>query len=88
MYERWIEWLDTRDWLALISEWGLRALGALLLLYIGIRLARKFSRLAENALLRAEVDVTAAMFLRKLVYVGLLVVVVLAVLQVLSLIHI
>lgn len=82
MYERWIEWLDKRDWLALISEWGLRALGALLLLYIGIRLARKFSRLAENALLRAEVDVTAAMFLRKLVYVGLLVVVVLAVLQV------
>lgn len=82
MYERWIEWLDKRDWLALISAWGLRALGALLLLYIGIRLARKFSRLAENALLRAEVDVTAAMFLRKLVYVGLLVVVVLAVLQV------
>lgn len=82
MYERWIEWLDKRDWLALISEWGVRALGALLLLYIGIRLARKFSRLAENALLRAEVDVTAAMFLRKLVYVGLLVVVVLAVLQV------
>lgn len=82
MVERWIEWLDKRDWLALISEWGLRALGALLLLYIGIRLARKFSRLAENALLRAEVDVTAAMFLRKLVYVGLLVVVVLAVLQV------
>ena len=82
MVERWIEWLDKRDWLALISEWGLRALGALLLLYIGIRLARKFSRLAENALLRAEIDVTAAMFLRKLVYVGLLVVVVLAVLQV------
>ncbi len=82
MYERWIEWLDKRDWLALISEWGLRALGALLLLYIGIRLAQKVSRLAENALLRAEIDVTAAMFLRKLVYVGLLVVVVLAVLQV------
>lgn len=82
MYERWIEWLDKRDWLALISEWGLRALGALLLLYVGIRLARKVSRLAENALLRAEIDVTAAMFLRKLVYVGLLVVLVLAVLQV------
>ncbi len=82
MYERWMEWLDKRDWLALISDWGLRALGALLLLYVGIRLARKVSRLAENALLRAEVDVTAAMFLRKLVYVGLLVVVVLAVLQV------
>lgn len=82
MYERWMEWLSNRDWLAVISDWGLRALGALLLLYVGIRLARKFSRLAENALLRAEMDVTAAMFLRKLVYVGLLVVVVLAVLQV------
>jgi len=82
MFDRWIDWLNHRDWPALLSEWGLRAVGALVLLYLGVRLSRKFSRIAETALLRAGIDATAAMFLRKLVYVGLFVVVVLAVLQV------
>jgi small conductance mechanosensitive channel len=82
MLDRWIDWLDHRDWPAVLSEWGLRALAALVLLYIGTRLARHIARLAETALRRAGIDATAAMFLRKLVYVGLLVVVILAVLQV------
>lgn len=82
MYERWIDWLNHRDWPALLSEWGLRVLAGLFLLYLGVRLSRKLSRVSETALLRAGVDATAAMFLRKLVYVGLLVVAVLAVLQV------
>lgn len=82
MYERWIEWLNQRNWPALLSEWGLRVLAGLFLLYLGVHLSRKLSKLAEAALLRAGVDTTAAMFLRKLIYVGLLVVAVLAVLQV------
>ena len=82
MYERWIDWLNHRDWPALLSEWGLRVLAGLFLLYLGVRLSRKLSRVSETALMRAGVDATAAMFLRKLVYVGLLVVAVLAVLQV------
>lgn len=82
MYAQWIEWLNERDWPALLSEWGLRALAGLLLLYLGMKLSRKISRLSENALQRAGMDATASMFLRKLVYIGLLVIVVLAVLQV------
>ena len=82
MYERWIDWLNERDWPGLLSEWGIRVLAGLLLLYLGALLSRKLSRLAGAALLRAGVDPTAAMFLRKLVYVGLQVVAILAVLQV------
>jgi small conductance mechanosensitive channel len=81
MYAQWTEWLNERDWPALLSEWGLRALAGLFLLYLGMKLSRRLSRLSENALQRAGIDPTASMFLRKLVYIGLLVVVILAVLQ-------
>lgn len=82
MLERWLDWLNQRDWPALTSEWGLRLLAGLALLYIGAKLSRRISRASELALHRAGVDITAATFLRKLVYVGLMVVVILAVLQI------
>jgi small conductance mechanosensitive channel len=81
MHARWTEWLNRFDWPALLSEWGLRALAGLFLLYLGTRLSRRLSRFSESALQRAGMDPTASMFLRKLVYIGLLVVVILAVLQ-------
>ncbi len=56
---------------------GLRLAGALLILVIGMKVARWISGLAERALTRAEVEATAVLFLRKLAYVILLVVLIL-----------
>lgn len=61
---------------------GLKIAGALLILVIGIRVAKWIAGLTERALTRAEVESTAVMFLRKVAYVILLVVLILAVLQV------
>ncbi len=70
------------DWHAVLVLWGTRLVGALVVLVVGLRLARWISRLSDVALTRAEVEVTAVQFLRKTVYVLLMVVVLLAVLQV------
>lgn len=77
-----MEWLGQRDWPALASEWGVRVFGALALLYIGTKLSRRIASTSGLALQRAGVDTTAATFLRKIVYVALMVVLILAVLQV------
>lgn len=61
---------------------GLRiAIGALAL-YIGFQLAKWAAQLTSKAMTRAKLEPTAALFLRKVVYVVLLAVVVLGVLQV------
>lgn len=61
---------------------GLRLAGVLLILLIGVRVARWLARLVEQALTRANVEITTAMFLRKIAYVVLLVVMILSALQV------
>ncbi len=70
------------------SEWGrwglavlLKVVAALLALLVGLRVAGWLSGLSERALTRAAVEPTAVIFLRKVVYVALLVVVLLAILQ-------
>ena len=70
--------LQQIDWAQIALTW----LGALLLFAIGLRIARWVSGIAEKALTRAQVEITAVLFLRKVAYVILLVVLVLAVLQV------
>ncbi len=70
------------DWDAMLLLWGTRLGGAILVLLVGMRIARWISTLAGSALARAEVEVTAVQFLRKSAHVLLLVVVFLAVLQV------
>ena len=72
--------LQQIDWAQIALTW----LGALLLFAIGLRIARWVSGLAERALTRAQVETTAALFLRKVAYVILLVVLILAVLQVIG----
>ena len=72
------------DWSRFLTDWGLRLLAALVLLVVGIRIARWIANHGERALLRAHVEPTAAQFLRKIAYVALLVVVVLAVLPILQ----
>ncbi|MFP7721592.1 mechanosensitive ion channel family protein [Lysobacter sp. A3-1-A15] len=77
-------WSTAQDagWTAAAASIGLRVLGALVLLAIGIRIAKWIAGLAERGLARAEVEPTAVLFLRKAAYIALLVVLVLAALQV------
>jgi small conductance mechanosensitive channel len=77
-------WSGLRDhpWGAIAIAVGLRIAGALLVLLVGIRIIRWIAGAAERALTRAHVEATAVMFLRKVAYVLLLVVLLLAVLQV------
>lgn len=73
-----LEKLAQADW----GRIGLSWLGALVLLLVGLRVARWISRLVERGLQRAHVEATAVLFLRKVVHVLLVVVLVLAALQV------
>ena len=71
-------WFGEIAWQELLLTW----LGALVLLLVGLRVARWLSRIAERGMTRAQVEPTAVAFLRKVAYVILLVVLFLAVLQV------
>ena len=80
-----MQWLDTLQdihWRSFLIEWGLKGLAALLILVIGLRLARALAALVDRALSRANVEATATAFLRKVVYVVLLVLLALTVLSV------
>lgn len=72
---------QSEHWSDLAIAWGLRIAGALLVFYIGMRLARWIATLTERGLTRAQVEPTAVFFLRKVTYVALLVILILAVLQ-------
>jgi len=77
-------WTGVRDhpWGEIAIALGLRLAVALLVLLVGMRIVRWVAGVAERALTRAHVEATAVMFLRKVAYVLLLVVLLLAVLQV------
>jgi small conductance mechanosensitive channel len=78
----WMASIEGVDWKALALTVGTKVLGALLILFIGLRTVKWLSGLAERGLIRADVEPTAVQFLRKVAYVVLLVVLLLAVLQV------
>ncbi len=69
-------------WTEIAMAIGLRVALALAILLVGVRVARWASNVAERGLSRANVEPTAVMFLRKVAYVLLLVVLVIAVAQV------
>ncbi len=71
-------------WAELALGVGLRVAGALLVFAIGMRIAKWIAGLAERGLTRANVEPTATHFLRKVAYVILMVVLVLASLQVIG----
>ena len=77
-------WSGMRDvaWAEMALAVGLRVAGALLVFVIGLRIAKWVAGLAERGLTRANVEPTATHFLRKVAYVILMVVLVLASLQV------
>ena len=78
----WLGNLDGIDWKTVGISVGLKLAGGLLIFFIGLRIAKWISGLAERGLTRAQVEPTAVLFLRKVAYVILLVVLILAVLQV------
>lgn len=71
-------------WAEMALGIGLRVAGALLVFAIGMRIAKWIAGLAERGLTRANVEPTATHFLRKVAYVILMVVLVLASLQVIG----
>lgn len=78
----WLGNLENIEWESLAVSLGLKLAAGLLIFLVGLRLARWTAGLAERGLVRADVEPTAVLFLRKVAYVILLVVLVLAVLQV------
>jgi small conductance mechanosensitive channel len=80
--EAW--WKDLNDdaLMHLAVSAGLRIVIGAVALYIGFQLAKWIAQLTSKAMTRAKLEPTAALFLRKVVYVILLAVVVLGVLQV------
>lgn len=78
----WLANIDGIDWKTLAVTIGIKVLGALVILFIGLRIVKWIAGLAERGLTRAKVEPTAVQFLRKVAYVVLLVVLLLAVLQV------
>ena len=69
------------EWLAYATHLGIRLGIGLVVFYIGLHAARWLAGLSERGLTRAAVDPTAVRFLRKVVYIGLLVVLILGLLQ-------
>lgn len=69
---------------AVALTWSLRLLAALVIVAVGMRIVGWISSLAERSLARANVEATAAQFLRKVAYVVLMVVLLLAALQVIG----
>ena len=80
--QAWWNSAQEAGWTAMAASIGLRVLGALVLFAIGLRIAKWIAGIAERALTRADVEPTAVLFLRKVAYIALLVVLVLAALQV------
>ncbi|WP_162301477.1 mechanosensitive ion channel family protein [Cognatilysobacter segetis] len=79
---QWLDSLQDIHWRTFLLEWGLKCVAGLLILVIGLRLARALAGLVDRALVRANVEATATAFLRKVVYVVLLVLLALTVLSV------
>lgn len=78
----WWTTAQAAGWTSAAASMGLRVVGALVLFAVGLRIAKWIAGVAERGLARADVEPTAVLFLRKVAYVGLLVMLALAALQV------
>jgi small conductance mechanosensitive channel len=81
------EWLSNPDharWLEFGTDIGMRLLGALALLLVGLKLARIGGGWVDRLLHRTHLERTASLFLARVAQVGLQVVLMLAVVQVLG----
>lgn len=84
MLHDWWKMAQDAGWGDAMLAWGLRIAIALLVFAIGIRIARWIAGIAQRALTRADVEPTAALFLRKVAYVILLVLLALTALSILQ----
>ena len=73
--------LEGINFLAEAERWGLKLLGALLVLLLGIWLAKRLSKALDRAFERANMEATLRGFLRNIAYGAMLVIVVVAALQ-------
>lgn len=78
----WFNAFDDIEWQALLLSGGMKIGGALLVLILGLFVIKWIAGLTERSLKRVKVDPTAAMFLRKVAYVILWVLLALTVLNV------
>lgn len=81
------EWIGSPEharWLELAMALGLRLLGALLLLFVGLRIAAFVADWVSRLLGRTQIERTAALFLGRAARIALQVVILLAVVQMLG----
>lgn len=76
-----VDYLTSKEFMEMLLMAGLKVLGALLLLVVGIWLCARIANLFRRTLTRAEVDVTLVVFLRNLTYGILVVLLLVATLQ-------
>jgi small conductance mechanosensitive channel len=73
--------LKSFDLLGLAQAWGLKLLGAVVILLLGMWLSRRLSKTLDRAFDRAHMEATLRGFLRNIAYAAMLVIVVVAALQ-------
>jgi len=73
--------LKSFDFLGLAQAWGLKLLGAAVILLLGMWLARRLSRTLDRTFERTHMEATLRGFLRNIAYAAMLVIVIVAALQ-------
>lgn len=73
--------LKSFDLLGLAQAWGLKLLGAVVILLLGMWLSRRLSKTLDRAFERAHMEATLRGFLRNIAYAAMLVIVIVAALQ-------
>lgn len=73
--------LKSFDLLGLAQAWGLKLLGAVVILLLGMWLSRRLSKTLDRAFERARMEATLRGFLRNIAYAAMLVIVIVAALQ-------
>ncbi len=79
--EESLETLKSFDLLGVAQAWGLKLLGAVVILLLGMWLARRLSRTLDRTFERAHMEATLRGFLRNIAYAAMLVIVIVAALQ-------
>lgn len=75
------EYFSSAQWGELVTVWGMRVVGAVLILLMGLWIARVLANMVRSSLLKANVEEMLASFMRRVAYVVLLVVVLVTVLS-------
>lgn len=80
----WLTLAERNDWIDLAAGVGMRLVGALVLLFAGMKIVGWIADAAGRALARTRIEPTAALFLARVAQTGLQIVLLLAVVQLLG----